>query len=593
MAAAVSTRSSRNNNTSTPSLSLAALGRAPGRLSLGGRRITSRDLQIHEATNELLNIEIPEEDNNSSTDVSLLRGFKATNPGANDGRARRRKMRNVDEPLAPEQVATDVSPRPRQPSETRKRRPRISLATDVRLGRAELERQIHEISIDQENIKVRRALLVAEVADISEKINSLENLRKGIDLQLLKLQEDDLELSEELEGVEDRLAFEESSLPGKDLHMPATQYSVRPIRRKRGPAFFPSEHDELPRGAAFMTLSGHKGPISALDFSAPYGLLVSASLGVPDEPEWARVWDLTTGKQIGRLCGEEGNNDAIKCAQVEENICATGGTDCSVNLWDLKRVGDPVSTDIVTLTRNDPGAGVSVLRGHSGPVTALYFDDLYLVSGASDKTIRQWDLSTGQCIQTMDLLWAISHPPAMLSRGSRQGLLDVSSPAFAVPTQPLSDGSWDMYQDFIGGLQFWGYALVSGSGDGAVRMWDMRTGQPHRTLMGHTEPVTSVQFDEFHIISGSLDKTIRIWDIRNSVMTDTIRFDYPVSALQFDPRRIIACCGENGVKTYNRTTLHLSSLEANGHSRPCERVRYMDTYMVSGGRDSVLKVWAL
>lgn len=43
---------------------------------------------------------------------------------------------------------------------------------------------------------------------------------------------------------------------------------------------------------------------------------------------------------------------------------------------------------------------------------------------------------------------------------------------FSVPAPPSSDGSWDMYEDFVGGLQFWGFALVSGSGDSAVRMWD-------------------------------------------------------------------------------------------------------------------------
>lgn len=136
------------------------------------------------------------------------------------------------------------------------------------------------------------------------------------------------------------------------------------------------------------------------------------------------------------------------------------------------------------------------------------------VTGSSDKTIRQWDVNTGQCILTMDILWAISNPPAatvdtvhtpmsprrpgILARSSTHyrsssyddhellaspgaslvglpgaGLLSAATgQSFAVPTPPYADGSWEMYQDFVGGVQFWGYALASGSGDGGVRMWD-------------------------------------------------------------------------------------------------------------------------
>ena len=78
----------------------------------------------------------------------------------------------------------------------------------------------------------------------------------------------------------------------------------------------------------------------------------------------------------------------------------------------------------------------------------------------------------------MDILWAISHAsmassggvlPSRLFPGSGSG---TAVGAFAVPTPPYSDGTWEMYQDFVGAVQFWGYGLVSGSGDGAVRMWD-------------------------------------------------------------------------------------------------------------------------
>lgn len=72
----------------------------------------------------------------------------------------------------------------------------------------------------------------------------------------------------------------------------------------------------------------------------------------------------------------------------------------------------------------------------------------------------------------MDILWAMSHSGSGFPAAAAQPNGMASSSAFAVPTPPYSDGSWDMYQDFVGGLQFWGYALVSGSGDSAVRMWD-------------------------------------------------------------------------------------------------------------------------
>lgn len=621
-------------------LDFATLGRAPMRLTLGTRRITSRDLQIVEATDELLDAEIPEAEGIAS-DVSLLRGFNATVPSSEKNRTRRKQMRNVetpriglkklgmsargmmmeDEEERGEDDVVVVSRLDERGKRKGKRRGRESLSAAKALGKDELRRQTQEILLDKENLHVRRSLIDSEITEINNKIKALDSIREGLEQDLLKLHEDELELDDELGGVQERIEFEEAAFRQSDNTKTAPALHAAPSRRRRGPVFLPSEHDELPPGVAFMTLESHLTPIAALDFSEPYGTLVSAS----QEDSQPRIWDLMTGSEIGRLRGHRG---AVKCIQVEDNLCLTGAEDGSVRLWDLRLVDEDdwerdglanvaeedesnaYDEELVEkpngIRSNEPceagtadqtGPCIRLLEGHSKAVTALYFEDECLVTGASDKTLRQWDLATGQCVMTMDILWAISHPqPTIPGNGIPNHLFPsaaASAGHFAVPTPPSADGSWDMYEDFVGGVQFWGYGLVSGSGDGAVRMWDMRTGQAHRTLMGHTGPVTCLQFDEMHIASGSLDKSIRIWDVRTGGTFETLNYDHAVTALQFDTRKVIAATGENGVKIYNRTSMQHSSLSTNGHIQPVERLRYMDRYLVSGGRDATVKIWTL
>ncbi|KAF9569818.1 WD40 repeat-like protein [Agrocybe pediades] len=609
--------------------SFATLGRAPLRLGLGSNRITSGDLQILEAVDDLLEAEVPEPEGVASN-ISLLRGFNATIPSAEKSKTRRRQMRNVETPrlglkklgLTARGLLTEEDDHEgqsvtseddvvvvRHPQGAQKKG-RESLSAAKKLGKEELLRQSNEIMLDKENIHVKRSLINSEIEEITNKIHALDEIRAKLEQDLIKLQEEELELDDELEGVKNRMKFEQEQATSQkqsssvqNLHLPPSS------RRRKGPAFLPSEHDELPPGVAFMTLDSHTTPITALDFSEPYGTLVSAS----QEDAQPRVWDLLTGEEIGRLRGHVG---AVHCLQVEDHVCLTGGADGNVRLWDLRRVdaddgwGEAEMVSLSDVAEEDEEApekegGSSVrtaeedpvqkdktcarvLEGHTQTVTALYFEDECLVTGASDKTLRQWDLTTGQCVMTMDILWAISHPASGTPMSSQ------SFPStFAVQTPPYADGTKEMYEDFVGGVQFWGYGLVSGSGDGAVRMWDMRTGQAHRTLLGHTGPVTCLQFDEIHIASGSLDKTLRIWDLRMGGIFETIQFEHAVTALQFDSRKIIAATGENGVKIYNRLSAQTSTLMTNGHMKPVERLRYMDRYLVTGGRDAKLKIWSL
>lgn len=220
-------------------MDFSSLTRAPLRLSMGSRRITSRDLQIVEATEELLEAEVPEPDGVASN-VSLLRGFNATIPSAEQSRSRRRQMRSVDAPriglkklgMSARGLMTeedehenqsviseeDVVIVPRlQDSEKKagKRRGRESLSATKMLGKDELTRQRKEIVKDKENLHVRRvsaqdvmfslsysssafqSLINSEIAEITNKIEALDSIRAQLEQDLLKLQEDELELDDE------------------------------------------------------------------------------------------------------------------------------------------------------------------------------------------------------------------------------------------------------------------------------------------------------------------------------------------------------------------------------------------------------------
>ena len=408
--------------------------------------------------------------------------------------------------------------------------------------------EIHEIDNKIANLNTMRKIVLERLASLEQEESHLENDLLDIDTRIEDMQEemDDqaalASIAEETpttpprrEETPDIVSIDspttdEASFMSQSIYEKIPSPKVkRPRPSKRKSNFILHEH--LQAGSRIRELQAHNDIITALDFDVPFGTMVTSALD-----DTVRVWDLNAGRCIGLL---EGHLSSVRCLQVEDNLVATGSMDASVRLWDLSQadyapridshinksrssaIDDAEDEDEDYTFAEHPGATASSmadceifnLSSHVAEVTALHFRNSTLVSGSADKTLRQWDLVKGRCVQTMDVLWAAAQATATANinpqaSGSNNMFAGASADPSSLwrPTGRTPDAS----ADFVGALQVFEAALACGTADGMVRLWDLRSGQVHRSLVGHTGPVTCLQFDDVHLVTGSLDRSIRV-----------------------------------------------------------------------------------
>ncbi|KAJ2661221.1 Mitochondrial fission protein [Coemansia sp. RSA 1200] len=193
--------------------------------------------------------------------------------------------------------------------------------------------------------------------------------------------------------------------------------------------------------------------------------------------------------------------------------------------------------------------------GHTDAVTCFQASPGgTMISGSADKTVREWDLATGAMRQTIDITWAINDAQTLRAsqrghpRYAATGAAKAARPPLpfdtAAPLPPLQQ--WEPAEaavagsqrrgteladgGFIGALQFYEFALATGTADGFLRLWDLRTAQAHRQMHGHSQPVTSLHFDDRSVVTASLDGTALIWDLRTGRVLQSLAFDSGIVA---------------------------------------------------------------
>ena len=259
-------------------------------------------------------------------------------------------------------------------------------------------------------------------------------------------------------------------------------------------------------GANYPDFSGHDDEIRVGVWGLSNGERRFASAG---EGGTVRVQQVSgnglRGAEIAKL--KDGVSGAILSLSWSKdgNILAAGGAYSRIRIWNV-----------------DKNKCEAVPFIHGGAVRAVLFGQImpFLLSAGDDKKVRLWTVS----IEARYLKSMSKNPKEKQFPAAIHALaLSVCEDAFAAG---CADGNIYLYQTERASFE--------------------QATEP-RSLIGHSDTVTSVIWNAWRLVSASNDSTVRVWDVANRVCVSAFQGDRrPVKQVAWLPGRRHVIAGGGG-----------------------------------------------
>ncbi|KAF5843008.1 quinon protein alcohol dehydrogenase-like superfamily [Dunaliella salina] len=261
----------------------------------------------------------------------------------------------------------------------------------------------------------------------------------------------------------------------------------------------------------------------------------------------------------------------------------------------------------------ESGECKKTLTGHTQAAPSVAISSgACVVSGSSDRTLKVWDLESGDCQKTLSghddaVIQVVISPDARLCAScSYDGTARVWDLADGACKRVLEHHR-KMY--FGASLQFLpiivscvaihaeAHLCVSGSEDCNVRIWDLVDGSCKNMFREHGGAVRTVAIssDAHLCVSGSMDKTIRVWNLETGACQKTLSgHTGAVVCVAISPDTRLCASGSLD------STIRVWELESgvcvktlSGHTAGMSVAFTTDACIVSGSADCTIRVWDL
>lgn len=280
-------------------------------------------------------------------------------------------------------------------------------------------------------------------------------------------------------------------------------------------------------GRVERTLTGHTNAIYNAVFSQNEKLLASSSRDLS-----ARIWDVSTGRELfkftgfkcsvkfvafspdGKMLAVVGNDGMLKLYDVKtgielKSLVHTESPDVDISVYtvvfskDGKMIYTGNGDGTISQWETKTGKEIKVWKAHNNNVSALTFDRNYrlLASGGdmSDPVLRLWDTRTLREVSAF-------------GEKRTEGLSEQLKPIAFSPNGKLIAASvvgFDAKQRK--------YVYIR------TYVWNVKTGKKLFTFEGHKFDVDALVFtnDNRFLLTGSVDGTIKFWDLKTGGETRT------------------------------------------------------------------------